>query len=321
MSIRLAVIVPALVLFGGEDFKDKNIKKISKTAESLVVAVRSKYVEREESGTGLFLCSDGHILTASEVVPDGSRDIRIYTKSGRIFHAEMEKHFKNLGVSVVKAKLEKFKLSKGPEFVYDELSVGELLYATGNSNNTLINDLQISVNRGYVCGTYTLDGTAMLSHYTGMVCEITASSDWRFRGAPVFTKYGAVIGMVTVNFHPARFMTCMIPSKVLKSVVDFHNELHEDVGKDTSDSDGELKFGLGFDIEEKEGSIFINNVVSGSHAQNIGLAKGQKLLQIGSKSICSKKQFDDIVGKLEKGIIYITVEDDGMKLECKLKIK
>lgn len=316
--------VVGIALVSAAEIKDIRLTGLKLRVTPSVVAVRSKYITREETGTGVILCGHGHVLTASEVVPPGSREIRVYGSSGRIARAERLETFRELGLSVIQINdfREQEWFSGGaapPSFRTGDVPAGTAVYVCGNSNNSLTNDLRMSVSRGHVLGSYLLREQFQMSHYTGKILEISSASDWHLRGAPVFDRNGFILGVVTINMNPARFMTCAIPSGSLKRVLDFHDNLHLD--QRTANNGSGPAAGLGFTVAEKDGSLYVDSVEEGSSAAKAGITKGQKFISFGAKKISNKAEFDAHVAKLQKGVVFITIEDGGEKFECQVKLE
>src|SRR5439155_3083170 len=158
------------------------------------------------------------ILTSYAVCPEGASKIRVWVHGPKLYEAEI------VGTSR-KDELVLLKIRPRAELKPVELGssaavkIGDLSYSLGNAANSIITDDQPSLNVGIISGFYRLTEDRANSTYVGMVLESTAAVNVGMEGAPILDGAGRMVGLVTLNYSPNRFLGDAIPIDELKPVI------------------------------------------------------------------------------------------------------
>src|SRR5262249_31871897 len=184
-----------------------------------VVAVRAMAPLGERSGSGAVLTKDGLILTSYAACPDGATNIRVWVKGPRLYTAELVATSKKDELTILRIKPRGD--LKPVEFGDSgRLKIGEVSYTIGNAANSIILDDQPSFNVGVISAAYHLGDERANSTYTGPVIETTAAVNVGMEGAPCINADGRMVGFVTLNYSPHRFLGTAIPIDDIKPVVE-----------------------------------------------------------------------------------------------------
>jgi S1-C subfamily serine protease len=326
-AVFIIVIVPKLIVLflicSGVLYAQDNFhKKIYKKVHTSVVGIRCMMpVLGEKSGTGIILDKSGFILTSYAVVPEGSTNIRIYLKGARIISAKIVATSKEDEITLLKVNPKKYKL-KPIEFANsDKVKIGQIAYTIGNASNSIINDDAPSLSVGIISGIYTLRKTYGDATYVGPVFETTAAVNPGMEGAPVINMQGKVIGIVTLNFSPARWLGNCIPSNFVKMRVNLLKKIKPQDNKNNKQP--EKPGYLGIEVEQKDNKVVVKKVKKGSPAYKAGIMKGDIILEIARLKIKTVQEFKRALSKLKCGdLVIIKIKcADGEQIELKVVLE
>src|SRR6185295_15617177 len=184
-----------------------------------VVAVRAMATLGERSGSGVILSKEGLILTSYATCPDGSTNIRVWVKGPRLYTAEIVGTSKKEELTLLRIKprgeLKPVELGES-----GKIRTGEVSYTIGNAANSIILDDQPSFNVGVVSAIYRLADERANSTYTGQVIETTAAVNVGMEGAPCLNADGKMVGVVTLNYSPHRFLGTAIPMDEIRTSIE-----------------------------------------------------------------------------------------------------
>lgn len=286
---------------------DLTHRKIYEKSRDSIVAIRAMAPLGERSGTGTLIDREGLILTSYAVVPDGSTKIRVWTRGPRLYTAELVGTSKRDELSLlrIQPKTPLPPLALGES---GKVRVGEVGYTIGNAANSIILDDQPSFNVGLISGLYKVTEPRANSTYVGLVLETTAAVNVGMEGAPLLDAEGKVIGFVTLNYSPHRFLGNAIPIDSQKYVIETLTK-----AKTPANDTQEMGEGfLGFKAQDEGGRVVVTEVEPGGGADRAGIRKGDAIVAMGKTPI---RNCDDLWARL-KGlqagdIVWFKVDADG----------
>jgi S1-C subfamily serine protease len=288
-----------------------------KTADS-VVAVRAIAPLGERSGSGVILSKDGLILASYAVCPEGASNVRVWVKGPRIYPAEVVGSSKKDELVLLRIKprsdLKPIELGFSAT-----VRVGQISYTIGNAANSIILDDQPSFNVGIVSGAYRLGVERANSTYTGPVLETTAAVNVGMEGAPCLDAEGRMVGFVTLNYSPHRFLGTAIPIDEIRTVID---RLKESKAAETAETLSVGDGTLGLRVKEEDGKVVVQEVDKEGPADRVGLAKGDFLLEAGNTPVTSARDLEERLKGMEAGsIIWIKASISGKVEMLKLTLE
>ncbi|HLF93115.1 MAG TPA: S1C family serine protease, partial [Planctomycetota bacterium] len=236
---------------------DEAHKNVYRKVVDSVVAVRALAPLGERSGSGVVLSGDGIILTSYAACPAGATNIRVWVKGPRLYAAEIVATSKKEELTLLRIKprgeLKAVELGES-----GKVRTGEVSYTIGNAANSIILDDQPSFNTGVVSGYYRLTEERANSTYVGPVLETTAAVNVGMEGAPCLDAGGKMVGFVTLNYSPNRFLGTVIPSDGLNDVI---QSLLRTPSADAGDPAVPAGEGtLGLKVKEEAGKVLVEAV-------------------------------------------------------------
>ena len=323
MKVRFAIAIPVFILTASAaamaQVPDDAHKKVyAKTVDS-VVAIRAVAPLGERSGSGVILSKEGLILTSYAVCPEGATKIRVWVHGPKLYEAEI------VGTSR-KDELVLLKIRPRAELKTAELGssaavkVGDLSYSLGNAANSIILDDQPSLNVGIISGYYRLTEDRASSTYTGMVLETTAAVNVGMEGAPILDREGRVVGLITLNYSPNRFLGNAIPVDELKPVIERLKKAKAATEETPPESAGEGY--LGMKLKESNGKVVVEEVDKDGPAARAGFGKGDVIIEVANVKVKSAAEVAERVKGLEAGsILWIRVDGESQPFKVVLEKK
>ncbi len=312
----ILLLLPALA--PGQE-GDAPHREVYRAAEASVVAVRALAPLGERSGTGVILSKDGLILTSYAVCPERSGKIRVRVRGPRQYDATIVGTSKREELTLLKIEsrdpLRPIELGSSAG-----LRVGDRSYTLGNAANSLWLDDQPSLNVGVVSGVYRLSEDRASSTYTGVVFETTAAVNVGMEGAPCLDASGRMIGMVTLNYSPNRFLGAAIPVDELKPLVERLKAAAAPPPPPPAAGGGKADLGLA--AKDEAGKVVVASVEKGGPAERAGLQAGDVLLEIARQPVRTAKDVLEGIRGLEPGaIVWIKVEVEGKAEEVRVELE
>jgi len=268
-----------------------------KVADS-VIAVRALAPLGERSGSGVILSKDGLLLTSYATCPDGATQIRVWVKGPRLYMAEIVATSKEDELTLLRIKprgdLKPMELGDS-----SSVRIGQVSYTVGNAANSIILDDQPSFNIGVVSAVYRLAEERANSTYTGPVIETTAAVNVGMEGAPCLNADGRMVGFVTLNYSPHRFLGTAIPIDEIRPVI---ARLRK--GEiEPPDLPPAGKGWLGLRLKADAGKIVVDSVDKDGPGDLAGFAQGDVILALGNTPVKTVRDFEDGLKGLEAGSI------------------
>ncbi|MFM7108897.1 MAG: S1C family serine protease [Planctomycetaceae bacterium] len=176
------------------------------------VGIRSKADSySSNSGTGIVVSADGHVLTATSVVPIGAAEITVtfpgFVKREAVVVAADEK----LAVALLKVD------ARGLPFLplaRDLPEVGAAVWTAGDVEDSMLTNGRASFSRGIVSGIYDVPACPE-ADYVGVAIETTAAVNPGSDGGPLVDAAGTVCGVITLGVLPLRWQGTAVPTQVL----------------------------------------------------------------------------------------------------------
>jgi S1-C subfamily serine protease len=277
-----------------------------KTADS-VVAVRAMAPLGERSGSGVILSKDGLILTSYAGCPDGATNIRVWVKGPRLYTAEIVGTSKKDELTLLRIKprgeLKPVELGDSTA-----LKPGEVSYTIGNAANSIILDDQPSFNVGVISALYRLADERANSTYTGPVIETTAAVNVGMEGAPCLNADGRMVGVVTLNYSPHRFLGTAIPVDEIKGVIERLKKGSSEAAETAPTGEG----WIGLMVKAAGGKLVVEAVDKDGPGDLAGFGKGDVILQVGNDVVKTAAEFERRIREMEAGsIVWIKAELAG----------
>jgi S1-C subfamily serine protease len=289
---------------------DANRAVYRKVADS-VVAVRAMAPLGERSASGVILSRDGLVLTSYAGCPDGATNIRVWVRGPRLYTAEIVGTSKRDELTLLRIKprgeLKAAELGRS-----SDVRLGEASYTIGNAANSIILDDQPSFNVGVISAIYRLADERANSTYTGPVLETTAAVNVGMEGAPCLNAEGRVVGLVTLNYSPHRFLGTAIPIDEIRPVIE---RLSKGTAAEAAEAAPAGEGWLGIKVKAEGGKLVVDAVDKDGPADIAGFGKGDAILAVGNTPVRTVREFDEALKGLESGSIVWIRGDFGGKVE------
>ena len=307
----------ALLLLAPQASQENHRAVFVKAVDS-VVGIRVMATLGERSGSGVVISKDGYIVTSYATVPNGADQIRVYLRGPRLLIGKLVATSRDHELSLIKVepKVDLVPIELGDS---SEVKPGDVSYTLGNAANCIIDNDAASLGVGIISGAYTLRVAKANSTYTGPVLETTAAVNIGMEGSPLLDGQGRMVGFVTLNYSPSRFLGNAIPVNLLKPVLE---RLRRPDGETPATPPESQEPGyLGVTVADKQGRVAVESVDTGSPAARAGISKGTILTALGGTSLKDAAEFRTRLKELKEGdLIFIKVEDDGLEAELKITL-
>lgn len=297
---------------------DEAHRRVYRGIVDSVVAVRALAPLGERSGSGLVLEADGLLLTSYATCPEGSSDIRVWLKGPRRYAATLVAASKELELTLLRIKPET-PLKPAALGTSGSLRVGQRSYTIGNAANSMIIDDQPSFNLGIISALYRLDEERANATYRGAVFETTAAVNVGMEGAPCLDAQGRVVGIVTLNYSPHRFLGVAIPIDEILPVL---KRLKSAAPTPDVPLPPALEGGVGLTLKAEGARLVVTEVQAGGPADRAGISKGDVLLEVGERPVRTLADYHARLNGLEAGaVVWLKLEIGGRPERVKLTLE
>jgi len=249
--------------------------------EPAVAAVTVNSSEGQSAGTGFVLSADGYLVTNAHVVSN-AQTAKLQLNDGRTLDAKVVGRDPSADVAVLKVDAGNLPVVCTDDS--DKVQVGDDVVAIGNA---LALEGGLSVTRGIISGPPRPGseiGTAIEN-----VLQTDAAINPGNSGGPLVDANGCVIGINTAvaagtSSQPAQNIGFAIPISHAKPVVDDIKAGRKPafLGIGTTDLTPEIKSEVGANVDS--GAV-VQDVTSGSPADDAGIRRGDVIVQIGDDQI------------------------------------
>jgi S1-C subfamily serine protease len=299
LVVALALVVAALTTGIALARSDAN-KVSSPTAGVVVIETALGYQQASAAGTGMVLTRSGEVLTNNHVIRGATRIRVLVPQTGRIYNATVA------GYSVTgDTALLKLQNASGLTTVSlghsSKLKIGQFVRAVGNANGTG----RLATVRGKIVA---LGKSLTVSDETGGSARLTsllqtsAPLEPGDSGGPLLDSSNHVIGMDTAAavsgdvFNSRTTAGFAIPIDRAMTIVK-----QIEAGKSSATVHvGGTAF-LGVSVQVQGGGLVVVNVVSGSPADQAGLAQGDEVVAVDGTAISSMNQLVSILQRKSPG--------------------
>jgi S1-C subfamily serine protease len=214
-TARLAVfLAPILVLGflhapGGEP---SAARSVAERTLDCTVGIRCELEKfMNFTGTGIVISPQGHILTATSVVPAAAKRIRVTFPGFVVRDAELTAVDESLGVAIIKVTADGLPFLPLSRHLP---AVGSTAYTASDVENALLTNGRASFSRGIVSGVYDVPKHPEAA-YAGIAIETTAAVNPGSDGGPLVDAAGRVCGVITLGTLPLRWQGTAVPTKIL----------------------------------------------------------------------------------------------------------
>jgi S1-C subfamily serine protease len=316
LKLEAFLLAAAASLPAAAQSAEPSHRRVYEKVSDSVVAVRALAPLGERSGSGVVLSADGLILTSHSVCPEGAQKIRVWTRGPRLHDAELVAASRPDELALLRIKPEE-KLKPIEFGSSSALRVGQVSYTIGNAANSIILDDQPSLNVGILSGFYRLNEERASSTYKGMVLETTAAVNVGMEGAPCLDASGKMIGMVTLNYSPHRFLGAAIPIDEIRPVIERLRKGGAAAAPGPLPAAGRGTVGLAF--KDENGRVVVAEVDKDGPAARAGLQKGDVVVGLGDAPVKSSRDLAERLRGLEAGsVLWLKIEIGGAAEAVKL---
>lgn len=301
-------VLAVLLLLAPQAQEEAHRAVYEKAADS-VVGIRVVATLGERSGSGVILSKNGFILASYSTCPKGSDDIRVYLRGPRLLAAKIVGTSPEHELTLLKVdpKYDLVPIEWGDSAA---LKQGDVSYTLGNASNSIINNDSASLAAGIISALYPLRDQHGLSIYVGPTFETTAAVNVGMEGSPLLDAKGRMVGFLTLNYSPSRFLGNAIPAAPIRKVVE---KLMKETPVSGPAPEPEAAPGyLGVNVADRNGKIVVESVDPGSPADQGGLAKGVILLTLGGRALKDAAEFRSLQKELKEGdLLFLRINEDG----------
>jgi S1-C subfamily serine protease len=207
--LALPIVFGLASAVGGEP---ADIRGVAERALACTVGIRCEVEPfANYSGSGFLITPSGHILTATSVVPQGAKKIRVTLPDFVVRDAEVVAVDESLAVAVVKIE------GEGLPFLplaREIPAVGSTAYTAADVTNALLTNGRASFSRGIVSGVYEVQPHPEAA-YAGTAIETTAAVNSGSDGGPLVDDAGRACGVITLATLPLRWQGTAVPTSAL----------------------------------------------------------------------------------------------------------
>jgi serine protease Do len=169
-------------------------------------------------GTGVIIRGDGLILSSPTACGLKRSTAWVILPGNRRVEAQVVGRRNDLEAVLLKIDAKDLPVMEFADST--KARIGQVAYAFGDVWDSIGTDDQVAMSLGIVSGLYDVTATQMNSLYTGPVIETSAAVNQNLDGGPLVDGEGRMLGMITLNYHPAKFTGIAVPAHVLKPEVD-----------------------------------------------------------------------------------------------------
>jgi serine protease Do len=249
-----------------------------------IVGVRG----RGRRGTGIIVNKSGFILTSLTAIGTSGDTVQVYLKGhkkvdGKVLHRE-----RSLEMAVVRIEPKDVPAT----IVFgdsDAVKIGQVSYVLADSYNSIFTDDQVALTLGHISGRYDVDKNKNRTYYKGPVIETSAKVNPNGDGGALVDAKGNLLGMITMNYHEAKFTGIAIPVNALK------DKLREVMAANREPG------WIGLKVSGTKSRIKVTKVSRDSPAEKAGIKKGDLIIRIGKIEPDSVSEAKDLIKKCYVG--------------------
>jgi putative serine protease PepD len=275
------------------------------------------------AGSGVIISAEGDVLTNAHVV-NGASEIKVTLADGSTVPAELVGSFPDDDIALVRAQAEGKELIPAELGSSEEVQVGDPVVAIGNALNlggppSVTEGIISAKNRDIQTRNSTLRN----------LIQTDAAINPGNSGGPLLDAAGRVVGINTAIISEAQNIGFAIAIDEVKPLIeDLRNgkgTVTPDtayLGVATSSIDDVSSSVLDeYEVNRSDGA-FVNEVVTGSAAEEGGLKPGDVIVDIDGESIAGPNDVGAVIRSHQPGdTLTITVERQGSTEEITVTLK
>ena len=323
--------LPSLVQLATPDDAMK-IPDIVKKVSPSVVGISCMTNEGNVTGTGIIMSEDGYIITNAHVVEDAkaisvvlpsnyttdddqatNKNIKLKNDDNNSIEAKLIG--KDVQTDIAVLKIEKTGLTAVEFGKSGELQVGEVSIVIGNPLGL---NLANSVTAGIISAT---DRTLTIEDRTMNLIQTDASINSGNSGGPLINAYGQVIGITSAKVASGygEGLGFAIPIDEALPIIQDLMENGYVKGRPTLGISGSNISKIYSQFYDIPMGFMVQEVNSGSAAENAGIKKGDIIIGIEGQLIESIEEFNEIKSKYKAGDeITVSIYRNDKKYDLKV---
>jgi S1-C subfamily serine protease len=185
----------------------------------------------------------------------------------------------------------------------------------------MINDNQPAFNFGLLSGRYNLSRARANSYFTGWVLETTAAVNWGMEGGPLLDSRGRMIGMITLNYSPHRWLGNAIPMENLAPRIEALLKEKAEAAAPRAEEGPQRAGSIGMTVRPEAGGFVADRVDEDGPAWDVGIRPGDPVLGIGANDLTGVEQFERFVSELKAGdIAWLRISLLGREREVRIEV-
>lgn len=233
-------------------------------------------------GSGFIVGRAGLIVTSLAAVGSRGNAVEVFLKGHKRVHGNVLKRVQELELAIV--KIDPKDVAATVELGdSDAVKLGQICYVLGDSYNSIFTDDQVAMTLGYISGRYEVDKTKGRSTYTGEVLETNAGVNPNNDGAALVDGAGHLIGMITMNYHEAKFTGVAIPINRLRGEIEAALREYREPGW------------VGLELQGKGGKVVVGKVAPEGPAARGGLRAGDVVVALAGQPAGSLEQANGLL--------------------------
>lgn len=260
------------------------------------------------SGSGVIISSEGYILTNNHVIKD-AENIEVVLNDKRTFDAEVIGTDPSTDLAVIKIKANNLPYIKFGNS--DQLKLGEWVLAVGNPFN-----LNSTITAGIVSAKARNINILNNNYAIESFIQTDAAVNPGNSGGALVNLSGELVGINTAiasqtgSFSGYSFaIPSAIAQKVATDIIDFGEVQRAILGVNINEvtEENAKKYGL-----NSLNGVLIEGVVQNSAAEEVGLKKGDVILEVNGVAVNSPSQLQEQISKYRpKDKVTIKVNRNG----------
>ncbi len=275
---------------------------------------------QEGMGSGVIITKDGYILTNNHVVEGGEKgSITVTLYDGKEFKAKLIGRDKLTDLAVVKIDANNLPVARFGNS--DELQVGQWVLAIGNPLG-----LSLTVTAGIVSALSRNIGIIRDSYGVENFIQTDAAINPGNSGGPLVNLYGEVVGINTAIASRTGYyqgygfaIPINLARKVAEDIIKYGKVRRGVLGVQISQLDEATAKGFGLD---KPRGILVQDVISGSAAEEAGIKAGDIILECDGKEVNKPGELQEIIARKRPGDkVNLKIYRDGKTLELTATLK
>ncbi len=262
------------------------------------------------AGSGVIIRADGIIVTCAHVI-EGSKSIKVYLKNGQEYEAQVVGSDEKSDIAVLKISATNLSpVSLGDS---SQLRLGDNVIAIGNP----LGELNGSVTVGVISA---VDRSIVIGNYSMTVLQTDAAINPGNSGGALLNSQGQLIGIVNAKSSGTSVegLGFAIPLNKITSVIE--QLLTYGYVKDRPY--------IGISMQEITSTrmgdtpgVYVVQVYSNSAAEKAGLAIGDRIVSIDTKTITSISDIDAFIDGSRVGqVIKMVIERDKKQITLQLTL-